>query len=1242
MKPYQTGSTDERAVHGLCAVLAALCLVVAVAQSAGAAVAPEESLQTNAAQLSVLAARWRAQEAAAHTAAVDSLNAWLAQWDSNQIKVYAVEDGQAWARMPVNRNAAWTTQTSPLWPDSSSGLDLTGFNGWGELAIWDNGHPLPGHPELAGRLRKALHDTLDSPSINPHPTHVAGTMIASGVQARAHGMSPAAYLDTYEFAYDSAEMAVAAAAGLAVSNHSYAHPAGWTLVGYTSQGVPVWYWWGTLSISSSEDWSFGAYTGWAAERDTVSYHAPYYTMVQAAGNERLEAPSGNFLAFWLEPMEEDSTCMWPVPIPDCPGSGCPHADGAPDGYETLRVPATAKNVITIGSSTLVPRPWVPDIGISDWSSAGPTDDGRIKPDLVAQGEELYSCFTDEYHNDFYSIRSGTSMACAAASGSINLLVQLYKDRHGGALPRSATVKALLVHTANPLNVDHAPDYRGGWGLLNTRAAADVIVADASDPTRIQEVVMRNGYFHSFMVYSDGQTPLVATIAWTDPPGPVQSGVVDPPQRILVHDLDLLLTRLSDQTNFQTFVLDPANPASAAVAGDNDRDNVERVVIAAPEPGYYRVLVSHEGPLTEPQPYSLVLTGGVYPGLVRYENRSSDTQLTYDGTPYSAVTLDYDADGALDLLISIQNHPSALFKCTGFDGDGVPHFERRDYEAFPNSADRPQAGLRGLAVGDYDGDGDLDIFAAHATQPRLYEHQSDHTFIDRAATSGVLTHAQNSWTGSWADYDRDGDLDLLVGRWAYTGQDPSPQAVGDPLPFQLLRNDGGAGFTPANSVAGIDPGAVAACVSTSWTDVNADGLLDFLVGDVKGTPRLYEGTGLDEQTGHYRFLDATSSRLPWPPEASRYASAASWTDCDGDGDLDLVLGRMEDAAACVQVGLNDAGVVTLAAASSLGLTTESPVTGVAAVDHDLNGRFDLVALPAVGDQSPALYAAAEPGGPYVYTNLGDQNGLQPGRADGLVMADFNGDGDRDLYVGRLQTANQFFYRATSAAGGDALQRKSLMLRLVGNRHDNSLTGVGARVRYETTDGVGEPLVLTQMVDGGSGRGMQQPWVLQYGTGDLNRTGQVTVNWPSGRVQIVAGLMSSATPGVLGIYEPTAAPVIVAKSVGSSYVALPAQRADWRFTWRTTEWSNPDLDRVLVYDDPQSPPTCELGSVELRNSQPGVTVTVAPSPLGGWMHTLVWESTWCRAQCGYRYVVSSRNGGQTTTSAEKTFTFGPCLE
>lgn len=1243
MRYHGTRPMEARAPSGLLVLLGMLCGYLAISPTARAAVAPEESLQTNSAQLTALAARWRAQEAAARTANVDSLNTWLAQWDSLYAQVYAVEGGQVWARTPFNLVAAWTVQTSPLWPDSSSGLDLTGANEWGELAVWDELHVNWEHPQLAGRVRRPLYPEPDDAAdnyVNYHATHVAGTMIASGLsEERAHGMSPGAFIDSYNWKYDSAEMATAAASGLAVSNHSYGIATGWMFG--TVMGEEAWLWWGDPAVSQFEDWKHGAYTTLAAQRDTICFNAPYYTIAQGVGNGRNEGPLGEgFLAFYAVPSAEDPATIEYVPMPDCPGAGCPSSDGAPNGYDSLCPPSTAKNVIAVGSCIGTSQPRVPNIGLSEWSSAGPTDDGRIKPDLVAQGEELYSCSTSPY--PMYLTLSGTSMACAVASGAINLLVQLYKDHHAGVLPRSATIKALLVHTANRVNASYAPDYRSGWGLINTKDAAEVIVADESDPTRIQEVVMNNGYFHSFTVYSDGQTPLVATIAWTDPPGPVPAPGVDPTQRILVHDLDLLLTRLSDQTNFQTFVLDPANPAAAAVEGDNDRDNVERIVIAAPQPGFYRVLASHEGALTAPQPYSLVLTGGVYPGLVRYENRSSDTQLTYDGTPYSAVTLDYDADGALDVLISIQNHPSALFRCTGLNGDGVPHFERVDYMAFPNSADRPQAGLRGLSVADYDGDGDLDIFAAHATQPRLYEQQANHTFVDRAATSGLLTQAQDSWAGSWGDYDQDGDLDLLVGRWAYSGQDPSPQAAGDPLPFRLLRNDGGAGFSLANSVAGIDQGATAACVSASWTDVNGDGLLDFLIGDLKSTPKLYEGTGLDEVTGQYRFTDATSSRLAWSAEASRYASAASWADLDADGDLDLVLGRMEEAAACLQVGRNDAGVVTAVSPASLGLATESPMTGVAVLDHDLNGRLDLVTLPAVGDQAPALYAAGEPGGPQVYTNLGDQNGLQPGRADGLVMADFNDDGDRDLYLGRPQTGNKFFYRATSAAGGDVLQRKSVVLRLVGNRYDNSVNGIGARVRYETTDGVGEPLVLAQIVDGGSGRGTQQPSVLQYGTGDLNRTGLVTIAWPSGRVQVVNGLISSSTPGLYSIYEPAGAPSIVSRSVGASYVPLPGQKADITFTWRTSEWSHPALDRVQFYPAPSPPPGCDFSAVELMAAQSGVDVTVAPAQQGGWQHTLVWQGADCLGGCGCRYVVSSKNGGQTAASAEKTFTFAACLQ
>src|SRR3989338_10350733 len=133
-------------------------------------------------------------------------------------------------------------------------------------------------------------------------------------------------------------------------------------------------------------------------------------------------------------------------------------------YNTTIPMGTAKNVITVGAVD-------DDATMSSFSSWGPTDDGRIKPDIVANGVSV----TSSVPTDSYSSSSGTSMATPAVSGSIALLHQYYKSIHN-INPDPAIVKALVIHTARDLN-NTGPDFTTGWGLVNITKAIEYIAND---------------------------------------------------------------------------------------------------------------------------------------------------------------------------------------------------------------------------------------------------------------------------------------------------------------------------------------------------------------------------------------------------------------------------------------------------------------------------------------------------------------------------------------------------------------------------------------------------------------------------------------------------------------------------------------------------------------------------------------------------------------------------------------------
>ncbi len=456
----------------------------------------------------------------------------------------------------------------------------------GELGIWDGGGVLTTHQEFGGRVTQ-----MDSSSgTSGHATHVAGTMVAAGVDGAAKGMSFQGRLAAYDWNYDESEMASAAVSGMNVSNHSYGIATGWH---HSSEN---WYWWGNITISTTEDYYFGFYSSAAQEWDQIAYNAPYYTIVIAAGNDRSQSgpgPDGGHYVW--DPYS--GSWVWSTDTRD--------PDGGTDGYDCLSHRGNSKNTITVGAVSDIPDGYTEPRGVvmSSFSSWGPTDDGRIKPDLVTNGIYLYSCASSS--NSSYSDYIGTSASTPNLSGSLNLLVRYYEASHADTTPRSSTMKALLIHTADEAGPNTGPDYMFGWGLMNTLKAAKLIQQNSAEQGLIAEDSLSNEQFNNYYFYSYGSEPIRITLAWTDPPGTPPPPSLNPTTLMLVNDLDLRLEHIATSTIYLPYVLNPGNPGGAASTGDNIRDNVEQIYVASPPAGQYVLTVNHKGTLASVQHYSII-------------------------------------------------------------------------------------------------------------------------------------------------------------------------------------------------------------------------------------------------------------------------------------------------------------------------------------------------------------------------------------------------------------------------------------------------------------------------------------------------------------------------------------------------------------------------------------------------------------------------------------------------------------
>jgi hypothetical protein len=500
-----------------------------------------------------------------------------------------------------NLTAANTIGTSSLWSGGSSGLNLSGSspNVKDKMALWDGGRVRSDHTEFANRVIQ-----MDNPAaLDDHATHVAGTMMASGVNGNAKGM---AHGTLSAFAFDFQNNADSEMMGMApsllVSNHSYGTVAGWQLVNSTT-----WRFWG--SMGENEDYKFGYYDSRAQLWDSIAYNSPYYLIVKSSGNNRnTNGPSigGSFERF------DPATNAWVTELRT-------ENMKSNDGYDIISTFGTAKNILTVGAVSGLNSGYQSANGVlmSSFSSWGPTDDGRIKPDLVAMGVGLFSPVSSS--TTAYGTISGTSMSAPNVTGSLLLLQEYYSQLYQGNFMRAATLKGLAIHTADEAGPSDGPDYMFGWGLMNTRKAANVISARDTGSHRIIESVLNNNTTYSTTVKAIG--PLTVTLSWTDPRGTVNSNALNNPSLKLIHDLDIRV--ITSTGTHLPWILDPANPSSPATRGDNFRDNVEKIFIPNPPVGEnITITVSHKGNLLRgSQAFSLIISG-----IASRDNDMSVTEL----------------------------------------------------------------------------------------------------------------------------------------------------------------------------------------------------------------------------------------------------------------------------------------------------------------------------------------------------------------------------------------------------------------------------------------------------------------------------------------------------------------------------------------------------------------------------------------------------------------------------------------
>ncbi|MDP2187101.1 MAG: S8 family serine peptidase [Sphingobacteriaceae bacterium] len=506
----------------------------------------------------------------------------------NTIAQYKSFNGNAAPLFYVTSNVggAQTISTHKVWPGGLSGLSLSGQGI--PMGEWDGGAVRVSHQEFGGRVTMADGANI----LNSHATHVAATMIGAGTDPLAKGMAYQGVLNAYDWSNDEAEMANAASAGMLLSNHSYGIITGWYFGNIENTG-DNWYWFG--STTGSVDENYGRYSIESRDWDLIAASAPNYLIVKAAGNDRNYGPAaGTSHRVWNGSVWVNSSLTR-------------EKAGGTSGFDCISHAGVSKNVLTVGAVQGISGGYTnaSQVISSSFHGWGPTDDGRIKPDLVAKGVQVYSATATS--NTSYDSWNGTSMASPTVTGSLALLQQRHKQLYSDNIMRAATLKAIAIHTADEAGTNPGPDYVYGWGLMNTAKASDV-VARKNGQHDFVEASLANGATYTYNLYTDGTAPLKATLSWTDPAAPTAPYILNGTTSNLINNLDVRIIRLSDSTQFQPWVLNPANPAAAATSGDNNRDNVEQILLNNPTPGNYLVRVSHKGSLASAQHFSLVVSG----------------------------------------------------------------------------------------------------------------------------------------------------------------------------------------------------------------------------------------------------------------------------------------------------------------------------------------------------------------------------------------------------------------------------------------------------------------------------------------------------------------------------------------------------------------------------------------------------------------------------------------------------------
>ena len=460
---------------------------------------------------------------------------------------------------------------------------------------------------------------------------------------------------------------------------------------------------------------------------------------------------------------------------------------------------------------------------------------------------------------------------------------------------------------------------------------------------------------------------------------------------------------------------------------------------------------------------------------RYINGSSGSKYMVEAVGSGAAFFDADGDGWLDLYIV---NGAAL---PGYEGPQGPnaHYRNQGDGTFADATVETGIGDTGFgmgaAVGDYDNDGDPDLYLANYGPNALYQNKGDGVFADLTATAAV---GDTGWGthATFVDFDTDGDLDLYVANYMefapsqnrecfvgteriYCGPNTYPGQAG-----VLYRNDGHLPFTDATEAAGLkdNSGRQLAAV---FGDCDNDGDPDLFIANDKRPNFLFlnNGDGTFTENGAIAGVAYNEEGL------AESAMGADLGDYDNDGLLDIIVATFQWLPNTLYHNDGDGFFTDITFAASLGVES-IPYLGMTAafLDYDNDGYLDIFVANGHLDENVVGY---DPSTSYaqrnqLFRNQGDGSFTQvsdtsgPGLliervSHGAVFGDYDNDGDVDIFVSDSASPHCTLLRNDGGADNHYLS-----VRAVGTASNRD--GLGARIRAVSGD-----LVQTREIRRGYG-------------------------------------------------------------------------------------------------------------------------------------------------------------------------------